>query len=514
MKKVIHSTIKKSNKMFKKSLSIALFSGISIIGISQQTGSLDHYLVNQYFINPAGAGMNGTSIFMDYRKQWSGFTGAPETQILAVDGNIKRESMGLGLMIQNDQVNVLGSTSVMATYAYRIKFAEQNYLRFGLSLGLIQNRIIFSRVIAQDPSELQIFQNDQNSSTFDGNAGFIYEIKNLQVGFSVSQLLGGRYYYENNFQSNTLNFSNIRHFMANAQYRFDIKKGKWGVMPSVILRTSQGIAPLYEGGITGFYKKYAWATFRYSNKVGMSASIGGIIAKNVVAGYSYSFNNNAMRNYNQGTHDIILGFRIGGGKKGGSDIDSKEFEELKNKSNELFEKTDYLKSENEQLRKDLEAQKRAMKNSVYGLDSLKKIMEGDMDALQKLMKENEEKMKNYKGGVNNGTGNNGTGSNGTGSNGTVKVNADGVEDVQDGKVYIVIGAVTKLENAKKYQQMIKREYNEETQIVQDDNQFWYFIYTKSFDKKEDAVKERERADKVDVKQIYIGDAWYYISKKK
>jgi hypothetical protein len=52
-----------------------------------------------------------------------------------VDGNIKRESMGLGLMIQNDQVNVLGSTSVMATYAYRIKFAEQNYLRFGLSLG-------------------------------------------------------------------------------------------------------------------------------------------------------------------------------------------------------------------------------------------------------------------------------------------------------------------------------------------------------------------------------------------
>ena len=137
-----------------------------------------------------------------------------------------------------------------------------------------------------------------------------------------------------------------------------------------------------------------------------------------------------------------------------------------------------------------------------------------MDALQKLMKENEEKMKNYKGSDNNGTGNNGTGSNGTGSNGTVKVNADGVEDVQDGKVYIVIGAVTKLENAKKYQQMIKREYNEETQIVQDDNQFWYFIYTKSFDKKEDAVKERMRADKVDVKQIYIGDAWYYISKKK
>ena len=70
-------------------------------------------------------------------------------------------------------------------------------------------------------------------------------------------------------------------------------------------------------------------------------------------------------------------------------IDSNKIE---NKENELFEKTDYLKSENEQLRKDLEAQKRAMKNSVYGLDSLKKIMEGDMDALQKLMKENEEKI--------------------------------------------------------------------------------------------------------------------------
>jgi len=509
MKKVtIHTILKKSSKMTKKSIYIFLFSCISTLGISQQTGTLDHYLVNQYFVNPAAAGMNGTSIFMDYRKQWSGFTGAPETQVLAIDGNIKRESMGLGLMIVNDQVNVLGTTSVMATYGYRIKFAEQHHLRFGISAGLVQNRIIFSRVIAEDPTELQIFANDQNASTFDGNAGLIYEYKNLQVGFAASQLLGGQYYYENNFQSNTLNFSNIRHYMANAQYRFDIKKGKCGVMPSVMVRSTQGIAPLYEGGLTGFYKKYAWATFRYSNKVGMTASIGGIINKNIVVGYAYSFNNNAMRTYNQGTHDIVLGFRIGGGKKGGSDIDEKELEELKQKNNELFEKTDYLKSENEQLRKDLEAQKRAMKESVYGLDSLKKIMEGDMEALQKLMKENEEKMKNYQGSGNNGTGNN------NGTNGNVKVNADGVEEMQDGKVYIVIGAVTKLENAKKYQQMIKREYNEDTQIVQDDNQFWYFIYTKAFNTKDEAVAERDRADKIDVKQIYIGDAWYYISKKK
>jgi hypothetical protein len=62
--------------------------------------------------------------------------------------------------------------------------------------------------------------------------------------------------------------------------------------------------------------------------------------------------------------------------------------------------------------------------------------------------------------------------------------------------------------------MIKREYNEDTQIVQDDNQFWYFIYTKAFNTKDEAVAERDRADKIDVKQIYIGDAWYYISKKK
>jgi type IX secretion system PorP/SprF family membrane protein len=510
MKKVTIQTIfKNSVMMSKKSIYIILLSCISSFGIAQQTGTLDHYLVNQYFVNPAAAGMNGTSIFMDYRKQWSGFTGAPETQILAIDGNIKRESMGLGLMIVNDQVNVLGTTSVMATYGYRIKFGEQHHLRFGISAGLVQNRIIFSRVIAEDPSELQIFQNNQNASTFDGNAGLIYEYKNLQVGFSASQLLGGNFYYENNFQSNTLRFENIHHYMANAQYRFDIKKGKWGIMPSVIVRSTQGLAPLYEGGLTGYFKKFAWATFRYSNKVGMTASIGGIIAKNIVAGYAYSFNNNALGSYNQGSHDIVLGFRIGSGKKGGSSIDEKELEELNRKNNELYEKTDYLKSENEQLRKDLDAQKAAMKNSIYGLDSLKKIMEGDMDALQKLMKENEEKMKNYK-----GSGDNGTGNNGTGSNGNVKVNADGVEEMQDGKVYIVIGAVTKLENAKKYQQMIKREYNEDTQIVQDDNQFWYFIYTKAFNTKDEAISERDRADKIDVKQIYIGDAWYYISKKK
>lgn len=493
-------------------ISITLLSGFIVK--SQQMSSFDHYLVQQYFVNPAAAGLNGSSIFLDYRKQWAGFTGAPETQVVSVDGSIKRESMGVGLMITNDQVNVLGSTSVMATYAYRLKFAEGHHLRFGLSAGLNQNRILFNRIVAEDPTELMIFQSNQNASSFDGAAGFLYEIKNLQVGVAVSHLFGGNFYYEDNFQSNTLNYQNIRHLLVNAQYRIDLKKGRWGIMPSAQLRTAQGLDAFYEGALTGFFKKDAWLTVRYMNKVGISTSIGGIIAKNIVAGYGYTFSTNGLNGYNQGTHDIILGFKIGSGKKGGSDIDSKELEELKNKNNELFEKTDYLKSENEQLRKDLEAQKRAMKNSVYGLDSLKKIMEGDMDALQKLMKENEEKMKNYKGSDNNGTGNNGTSSNGTSNNGNIKVNPDGVEDVQDGKVYIVIGAVTKLENAKKYQQMIKREYNEDTQIVQDDAKFWYFIYTKSFDKKEDAIKERDRADKVDVKQIYIGDAWYYISKKK
>ncbi len=477
--------------------------------IAQQTGLYDHYLVQPYLLNPAAAGANGNNIFVDYRKQWAGFVGSPETQVLTIDGTIKKESMGLGLTIQNDQVNIIGSLNAMATYAYRVKFDEGHFLRFGLSLGISQNRINFSRVIAEDPNELQIFQNNQNATSIINSGGIYYQLQKFQLGFAATYLLGGNFYYENNFNQGSLHFQNIQHYLVNAQYRFDFKDDKWGLMPSAQIRSVQGMKIYYEGGVTGYYKNKMWLTARYSHKVGMSAGFGGIINKNITLGYAYSFTMNELSGYNLGSHDIIIGFKIGSGGKGSS-TDEKELHDLKKMNNELFEKTDYLKNENEQLRKEVDEQKKLLKEAIYGLDSLKKNYGVNQEELEKLIRENSNKFENYDGDKNGDKNHNSDNKNGSGNG----INPDVVESVTNGQVYVVVGAVTKLDGAKLLQKIIKREYGEDTYVVQDDVGFWYFVYTKSFDNKNEAIEERNRADKMDSKSVFIGDPWFYISNKK
>lgn len=95
----------------KKFLLISIIVGASFSFKAQQTPVLEHYLVNPYLINPATAGLNGNNVFVDIRNQWQGFVGAPQTQILTLDGALKGDKMGIGLTIKNDKVNVLGSTS-------------------------------------------------------------------------------------------------------------------------------------------------------------------------------------------------------------------------------------------------------------------------------------------------------------------------------------------------------------------------------------------------------------------
>jgi type IX secretion system PorP/SprF family membrane protein len=503
----------------KKTLALSLVFAAAFGSIhAQQTSTLDHYLVQPYLINSSAAGLNGNNIYLDYRKQWAGFTGAPETQVLALDGSIMRDKMGIGLMVTNDQVSFIGSTNVKFSYAYHLKFSDTHFLRLGLSGGITQNRINFSKVIAEDPTELQLSGSTQNASNFDSDAGLMYSIGNFQLGFSASHLFSGKYYYENNYQNSSLYYTNIRHFLVNAQYRFDITKGKWGIMPNIMIRTAQGLPFVYEGGVTGYYKKDAWLTLRYTHGIGYTAAIGGVIAKNIVAGYAYTMSARGLMGYNQGTHDIILGFRFPGSKNSGNAIDPKLLEDIKKQNNELYEKTDYLKNENDNLRKELDEQKKALKESVYGLDSLKRIIDRNNDELKKYIEEHQGDINNYQGpGNNNGNnGNNGNNNNNGTNNGTGNVNANGTYGNTvtqgDGRVYVIVGAFYNIEDCKRFQQIVTREYKEETSVIKKENSKWYFVYTKSFDTKENAMVERERAAHLDKLGIFVGGPWYFINK--
>lgn len=477
----------------KQILAIALIILVASAYRAQQTPTYDHYLTNAYLINPSAVGLNGNNVYLDLRNQWQGFVGAPQTQVVTLDGSFKRDKFGLGLKVVNDRANIIGSTSAYLSYSYNVKFSETHSLRLGLSGGLFQNRIIYDNIIADDPSEMQIFSNNQSASNFDANVGLLYKIGNLTVGASGFHILPNIYYYEDNYNFNQLTYTNIRHFIVNGQYDFHLKGGKWVIQPSVLAKGVQGLPFLVEGGVTGIYKNQFWITGRYAHGVGYTVALGGKIINSLTLAYAYSLSSNQIVTQNNGSHEILLGYKFGKGANEGGQLSAKELQKMKDQNAELYEKVDYLEKENQKIKEDLEKQRELLKNSVYGLEELKKDLEKEKDELEEMIKNNQFDPS----GKSN-------------PNGTpVEYNDDGTEIPSSGNLYVIIGATRDIENAKKYQGIIAREYDQTTQVIRNSRDSWFLIYTMVTEDVKVAQEELQRVKKINTKDIYVGKPWIY-----
>ncbi len=482
--------------------------------VGQQTSVIDHYLVNPYFINPSAAGLKGNQAYLDYHKQWQGFQGSPETQIVTIDGNINRQKHGLGLSIINDQTNILGSTSGFLTYAYNIQLSKIQFLRFGASVGAVQNRIIYNNIIAEDPTELQLFENNQNATNFDIDAGLYYQFEKFSVGFAAKHLLTPSFRYENNFTANNLTFSRVPHYIINAQYDIEIKGGKWEFQPSVFMKGVQGVPFVFEGGITGTYKKIFWSTLRYSHNIGYTASIGGVISKQLVLGYSYNMSSSELAAHNSGSHEILIGYRFGS-NNGGSGS-NQEFKKLEEQNIELFENTDQLQIENEKIREELEDQRKKLKEAIYGLDELKKVLEKERADREKMISEFEFKPSNNP-SLENEEPNEPEIIEPEQSYSSAEdqnpkepeVNEDSSDKIVEGDLYVVVGATREMKEAQNFQKILTREYKLKTRIVRNSRASWFLIYTLETNDQKEANKELKRVKKVNTKDLYFGKPWIY-----
>lgn len=477
----------------KRILVLALIFGMVCFIRGQQTSSFDHYLTNTYLINPSAVGLNGNNVYLDLRNQWQGFVGAPQTQVVTLDGSFKRDKFGLGLKVVNDKANIIGSTGAYLSYAYNVKFSETHALRLGLSGGLFQNRIIYDNIIADDPTEVQIFSNNQSASNFDANIGLLYKLRNLTVGASAFHVIPNSYYYEDNYNSNQLTFTNIRHFMVNGQYDFHLKGDKWVIQPSVLAKGVQGMPFLIEGGVSGIYKNQFWLTGRYAHEVGYTLAIGGKVVNSLTIAYAYSLSSNRIATQNNGSHEVLLGYKFGKGSNDGGQLSAKELQKIREQNAELYEKVDYLEKENQQIKEDLEKQKELLKNSIYGLEELKKDLEKEKEELEEMIKNNQ-----YE-----------PGAKGSNSESSKEYNEDGSEIPSDGNLYVIVGATRGIENAKKYQGIVAREYNLQTQVIRNSRDSWFLIYTMATDDELAATEELKRVKQLNTKNIYVGKPWIY-----
>lgn len=466
---------------------------IASITVAQQEAFYTHHVVNPFFINPSFAGSNGTNIYLDYRKQWVGIQGAPEYQLLTFEKPLKQKKMGIGISISNDQQNILGSTSGLFSYSYKAKISEAQKIRFGASIGLKQNRILFDRIQAEDVTENTLFLSNQNATNFATNFGFNYELKKFQIGASVNQLFDNTYNYENSYNQNSLSFSFIKHYMVVAKYEFTLIPEKLNLSPIVLARSAQGVPFQFDGNLKFDYKDMIWLNLAYKHQVGYSFALGTVFENNLTVGYSFELSSNELANHNSGTHEVIFGFKFNKSTNSGTGgLSNKELKKLEGQNNELLEKTDYLEKNNEKMREKIEEQEKLLHQYIDGLEEIKKATELDKIALEELRDNNQVKINN------------------TTEKNSLTKEEDKESYTEDNKdLYLVVGAFRMLKTAKSYQQIIKREYNLDSRVIQNATASWYLIYTKKSDDIDEIDVEKKRLMKIDKKSIFIGDPWVY-----
>jgi type IX secretion system PorP/SprF family membrane protein len=90
------------------------------------------YMFNGFLINPAYAGSHeALDVSANYRKQWMGFNGAPQTAAMAAHSPLKNKANNLGMLVVNDQFGVFIHQKFALAYAYRFRI-KNSFLSLGI----------------------------------------------------------------------------------------------------------------------------------------------------------------------------------------------------------------------------------------------------------------------------------------------------------------------------------------------------------------------------------------------
>ena len=292
-------------KLVYKGFVIALLSVISIVdSFGQQDPQYTQYMFNTMSINPAYAGSKeDLSISALARSQWVGISGAPQTQTLSFHTPIGFSGVGIGLNLINDKLGPSQELYFDGNVSYTVKTSEQGNLAFGLRFGGRSLNLDWSKGKYHNPADV-IFNNNVNNKFLPTlGAGLYYYTDKWYAGLSVPNFLRTDHY--NDFLESTA--VERLHYFFIAGYVFDLSESI-KFKPAVLTKIVSG-APLSLDLSANFLfneKFNLGLAYRWDDSI--SAILGVQVSDRLNIGYAYDLTTSNYRNYNSGTHEVMLIF--------------------------------------------------------------------------------------------------------------------------------------------------------------------------------------------------------------
>ncbi len=460
---------------------------------AQQMPFSSQYYSNQFITNPALTGnKTSTNVFLTHRSQYSGIAGGPQTSYFTVDGPLRSNKIGLGLTMYSDVTDILNRSGVNASYAYKLDFngTGSHNLTFGLALGIVNNKINFSKVTVLDMGDPSLNSQEQSKTVINSDFGLAYHIGKLEVGAAIPQIIGNRVNYKNNLGA-TGTYNMARHYYGSLKYVFDVSTAKEiTAYPLVMVRSVAGAPFQYDVNAVIDWKKYGWLGVTYHSNYAVAVSAG-LRWKSLSIGYAYDLGISRIKSYAGTTQEFLLSYNIA--NKNNDDLLDKlkedililqkkdtvntlEIEKLKDTDSIQKTEIDSLKLEIEKLKLISDSAQAILdshpltEKEKADADAAKKKADAEKDSLAKVLMEKE---------LNN-----------SGTR-TETDSTSAYAGALESGFYIIIGTFSSLDNAQNFTKDAKKKGYKTAQIIQNKKSQLHQIVIFKTKNKDEALQKLE-----------------------
>ena len=288
---------------------------------AQQLPQITQYMINNYAVNPAVAGMyDYYQVKTTIRNQWVGITDAPRTTILSVYGK-NNNNVGLGGLVFNDQTGPTSRIGGSASYTYSFNMTRAIKMSFALSGGFTQFKLTKKGLNVKDIDDPYMQGGDIVESAPDATFGFNMYGDKWYFGAAIPQLLSTnlnlidddfvRIYNANDNIPDDVesNGKLAQHIYVLGAYKHSFNPA-WSLEPSLLLK-AVGAAPLQvDFGLKTTYDDKLWFGMDYRNNGEMAVLLGYSIHERYMIGYSYDVLNSDMSGYASTSHEFMIGIRF------------------------------------------------------------------------------------------------------------------------------------------------------------------------------------------------------------
>jgi len=286
---------------------IALFLFTGMIVNAQQLVASSFYDMYSVLHNPATAGSLGyATIGGNFRTQWSGMPGSPQTGLVFGNTRLKNNNIGLGGYLYNDVTGPTTRTGLEMAYAYHIPMKNNGTLSLGLEARFMQFSYDKSKISDDLPND-PVMAGASNKFKGDAGFGIAFTNQDFQIGASVSQLVQSKLNLYEGTGNPTEEAKLYRHYYLHGNYNWEIDNVT-KIIPNFLFIYLPNAPMEFQGGARVEHNNLFWYGLTWRARQSWMISAGVRIKERFNIGYSFDIYTSPLSIYDKGSngHEFIL----------------------------------------------------------------------------------------------------------------------------------------------------------------------------------------------------------------